>query len=83
MAKDKLSKQTDRHLQRLQLDELEKKYKKYLDKNDEKNSFEQGERFIKKREVSQSELKTYGVTSFKDLISKLTGKKAPASWAGE
>ena len=75
MAKDKLSKQTDKHLQRMQLDELEKKYKKYLDKQDAKNSFEEGERFIKKREIDKDQCGAYGADSLEELASKLTGKK--------
>ncbi len=75
MAKDKLSNQTDKHLQRMQLDELEKKYKKYLDKQDAKNSFEEGERFIKKREISKPQCAAYGADSLEELAIKLTGKK--------
>lgn len=77
MAKDKLSNQTDKHLQRMQLDELEKKYKKYLDKQDAKNSFEEGERFIKKREIGKEQYAAYGADSLEELVSKLTGKKVP------
>ncbi len=77
MAKDKLSNQTDKHLQRMQLDELEKKYKKYLDKQDAKNSFEEGERFIKKREISKEQYGAYGADDLEGLVSKLTGKKPP------